>query len=615
MRSRSIPLAGFTFFCLLGVRVRGDAYDPPTNYYSTAAGTGTTLKQQLNNIVDGHTDIGYDAARTALQVTDADPNRPGYMITVYDRTSLNVAAINPGGPVPGWDNAATWNREHTWPRSRGVEDSGPDDSDLFALRPALTAGNGARANYNFGGAYAQQPMGLVTAPEPDMWYPGNADAGMIARQAFYMAVRYDGVDNASNTTNLELAPGNPGASQTTALMGDKDRLIEWHFAAPPDDFERRRNQIIYDQYQDNRNPFTDRPEWAWSVFVDQANDSQIALGSTVPASDGSSALLIDMGAVIANGKYPGHQSVTLNKAGSDGTYFQVTTSGQAISGINGRYNAFRTTMTDARSMTVGLNSNTSTVGLKSGTVMIDNLDITTGAGAGRGGQDGDDVVTLELRVLDHANPSFAGGSDLNTLTYDFGTVLLGSVAPTFNFNIDNLATAASFTAALDLDSIQGAGHVGELTTNLATFGGSAALDEGASRAFVATMGTSATGAFAASYTLNFSDENLVGATTLGALTLNLTGRVASADFDQNGVVDGADMLVWQRGFGAGSGATLADGDADGSGAVDAADFTAWQNRFGAAPAAVNAPEPCAFLAALCSLSVLVTCRRRRTLIA
>jgi endonuclease I len=606
-----MPLVVFVILCSLGGRVHGDAYDPPANYYSTATGTGATLKQQLNDIIDGHTDIGYDAARTALQVTDADPSRTGYMLTAYDRTSLHVGAINPGGPVPGWDNAATWNREHTWPRSRGVEDSGPDDSDLFALRPALTAGNGARANYNFGGAYGMQPKGLVTAPNPDMWYPGNADAGMIARQAFYMAVRYDGVDNASNTANLELAPGNPGASQTTALMGDKDRLIEWHFSAPPDDFERRRNQIIYDQYQHNRNPFTDRPEWAWSVFVDNANDSQIALGSTVPAADGSSSLLVDMGAVIVNGKYPGHQSVTLNKTGSDGTYFQVTTNGQAISSLAGRYNAFRTNMADAKLMTVGLSSNTSTPGLKSGTVTIDNLDVTTGAGAGRAAQDGNDVVTLQLRVLDHANPSFAGASDLNVLTFDFGTLPLNSPAPTFNFGINNLAATSGFTAALDLDSIVGTGDVGALTTNLAAFGGTSALGAGTSREFVATMNTSATGVWAASYTLSFSDENLVGATALGPLTLNLTGRVESADFDQSGFVDGADLLAWQRGFSTTGGAMLGDGDADGSGTVDAVDLAAWHSQFGAAPGLVNVPEPRGLLAAFCTFTGLVSHRGRR----
>ena len=92
---------------------------------------------------------------------------------------------------------------------------------------------------------------------------------MIARQEFYGAVRYDGAD--SSTLNLELDSGfvaNPtGANDPPPQLGNLDRLVEWHFAAPPDSFERRRNQVIYDSYQHNRDPFIDHPEYVWSVFV------------------------------------------------------------------------------------------------------------------------------------------------------------------------------------------------------------------------------------------------------------------------------------------------------------------------------------------------------------
>src|SRR5436853_4138870 len=111
---------------------RADTYDPPANYYSTAAGSGATLKANLNNIIDGHTVVNYSAVPNALAVTDLDPNNSNNILTVYDRASVTkVYSTNP----------LLWNREHTWPRSRGIEDTGPDDSDLFNLRPALTEGN------------------------------------------------------------------------------------------------------------------------------------------------------------------------------------------------------------------------------------------------------------------------------------------------------------------------------------------------------------------------------------------------------------------------------------------------------------------------------------------
>ncbi len=55
--------------------------------------------------------------------------------------------------------------------------------------------------------------------------------------------------------------------------------------------------------------------------------------------------------------------------------------------------------------------------------------------------------------------------------------------------------------------------------------------------------------------------------------------VPNADFTDDGVVDGADFLAWQRGFGAAN-PTLADGDADFDGTVDAGDLAVWQSQFG-----------------------------------
>jgi hypothetical protein len=66
---------------------------------------------------------------------------------------------------------------------------------------------------------------------------------------------------------------------------------------------------------------------------------------------------------------------------------------------------------------------------------------------------------------------------------------------------------------------------------------------------------------------------------------------ANADFNSDGVVDGADFLIWQRGFGTGS--TLGQGDANGSGTVDASDLAIWKGAFGGSSvaAAGSVPEP------------------------
>jgi hypothetical protein len=89
-------------------------------------------------------------------------------------------------------------------------------------------------------------------------------------------------------------------------------------------------------------------------------------------------------------------------------------------------------------------------------------------------------------------------------------------------------------------------------------------------------------------------------------------RVASADFDEDGDVDGADLLAWQRGLGVGT--THAEGDADGNGVVDEDDLAAWRFQFGAVdaalPAGSAAPEPSSVVAASVAIG-LATVRRRR----
>jgi hypothetical protein len=89
--------------------------------------------------------------------------------------------------------------------------------------------------------------------------------------------------------------------------------------------------------------------------------------------------------------------------------------------------------------------------------------------------------------------------------------------------------------------------------------------------------------------------------------------VEDADFDNDGDVDGADFLTWQRGVGTGT--TPAAGDANGDGAVNATDLAIWKAQFGPGSgvgAAAAVPEPAtAALAALASAAWLLAARRRR----
>lgn len=114
-------------------------------------------------------------------------------------------------------------------------------------------------------------------------------------------------------------------------------------------------------------------------------------------------------------------------------------------------------------------------------------------------------------------------------------------------------------------------------------------------------GSLATGAAAESmYRYRF----FVGPT---ATLVGFTPIVQSADFNNDGVVDGADFLAWQIGLGT-TNAHRSDGDANGNGIVDEVDLQIWQQALVSQPAVPNAhgvPEPasCALMAlALCALA-------------
>lgn len=84
-----------------------------------------------------------------------------------------------------------------------------------------------------------------------------------------------------------------------------------------------------------------------------------------------------------------------------------------------------------------------------------------------------------------------------------------------------------------------------------------------------------------------------------------------ADFDDDGDVDGADFLAWQRGFGIGT--QNFEGDADFDGDVDGDDLAIWQNNYNTGPlVAIGAvPEPSSVILILASMLCLGGATRLR----
>ena len=76
-----------------------------------------------------------------------------------------------------------------------------------------------------------------------------------------MAIRYEGGDGFA-----DLEPNDSVDNGAAPYIGKLSVLSSGTRQDPPDAFEKRRNQVIYDQFQHNRNPFIDHPEWVASIF-------------------------------------------------------------------------------------------------------------------------------------------------------------------------------------------------------------------------------------------------------------------------------------------------------------------------------------------------------------
>jgi len=479
-------------------------YEPPPAYYNSATGTGVTLESQLHDIIDNHVVRSYDDARFALALLDQDPNNPDNIILIYDQLSVDGT----------WDGGVTFTREHVWPRSRqvigaGANDTGPDNSDLHILRPCTSSVNGARGAKNFGG------IGVTYGPSGVYWFPGLVDTGDVARALFYMQVRYDGSDVA--TTDLELTNGDPAIQQ--GLHGDLSRLLQWHFSDPVSVFERRRNHLIYSSadnpsyFQANRNPFIDRPEFVWAIWGTSPNDSTIYLGDTAPG-DGASSLELDLRVITGAGDPS--QIVTLNKAGTTPTTFTIADSGDAASIPTGPRQAFFFNP-DATDITVSVATN-DLVGQYTGTITIDNTDLTSAA-AGQGSADGNDTINVTANVLDHAEASFDDDTDLDTRVIEFASIAVGNGLQTLTFAIHNLEATPGLTADLSLDGLSGTGHTAVLYTDLAP---PDTVPAGQGLTFTAYLDSeNPVGTYEAVYELDVSDEPIPGAQPGQTLTLTL----------------------------------------------------------------------------------------------
>ncbi len=232
-------------------------------YYAQAIGkSGTELKSALNLIIRGHTRYSYAQVWDGLNYSDEDPANPDNVILLY--TGRSEPKTNRAGMSSSLD---AWNREHVWAKSHGFPDSSSHAyTDLHHLRPADVTVNSSRSNKDFAMGGTPLDEAPANSTDSDSFEPADAVKGDVARMLMYMDVRYEG-DAASATPDLVLVSGITGSEPK---LGDLCTLLAWHNQDPVSDWERRRNNRVY-EWQHNRNPFIDNPDWANTLFSSSCN--------------------------------------------------------------------------------------------------------------------------------------------------------------------------------------------------------------------------------------------------------------------------------------------------------------------------------------------------------
>ena len=224
---------------------------------STSSVPSSELYGNLQELMrSNHTKItSYDGTRDLFMYTDCqNSGNPETISSFYS-----------GDPIgPEWDKGATWNREHTWPNSKGDE-AGNGENDIMMLRPASVSENGGRSNKAYG-----QSTGFYH-PNSESDTDGNYEniasgeldlRGDVARIMLYQYVRWNCKSNMWGSSGV---------------IESKEVLLDWIEQDPVDTWELGRNDAV-EAITGTRNVFVDYPELAFDLF-----NEDVPTGYTSPS--------------------------------------------------------------------------------------------------------------------------------------------------------------------------------------------------------------------------------------------------------------------------------------------------------------------------------------------
>ncbi|HMQ69139.1 MAG TPA: endonuclease [Ignavibacteria bacterium] len=213
---------------------------PDVMYSFTQGLIDEPLKLALKNFCSTNTNNNYTTSRTAMFSTIDDYNMDDTIECVYTGRKVYTTGI------PSVNPPQSMNTEHTFPQGFFSQNE-PMRSDVHHLYPTDETSNNRRNNYDFGivvsnitweggGSKLGNDAGGNIVFEPRDVHKGN-----VARSLFYFLIRYQNYG------------GFMDAVQENVLR-------QWNISDTVDARERFRENGIQN-YQNNRSPFVDHPEF------------------------------------------------------------------------------------------------------------------------------------------------------------------------------------------------------------------------------------------------------------------------------------------------------------------------------------------------------------------
>ena len=253
-----------------------------TTYYASAADlTGVELKTALYNIIKGHTTKTYSNLWDFMSTSSLDLyyENDGTILDIYSENpsssdSYNYTAVTDQcGNYSG--EGSCYNREHSFPKS-WFNDAYPMYTDIHHIFASDGYVNGKRSNYPYGevstSTYVSDNGSKLGSGSTELGYTGivfepiDEFKGDLARAYFYMATRYQDVISTweSNSDNADVVLD--GSADYVFEDWVITMLKEWNDLDEVSQEELDRNEAAY-EFQGNRNPFVDHPEYIDQIWV------------------------------------------------------------------------------------------------------------------------------------------------------------------------------------------------------------------------------------------------------------------------------------------------------------------------------------------------------------